>query len=113
VVGAAELGIERRVVADVVPVGAAGSRPQHGRQIQATDAEVLKVVGDAGGLRESEGRLELEPVRAGGIPAGHARRHWRPSAVRRTTVHGPVTASRGGSPAGGGHTAALTSPARL
>ncbi len=59
-----ELGIERRVVADVVPVGAPRRRLDVRRAVAVRDAQLLEVRQELRGVGETELAAELEPVRA-------------------------------------------------
>jgi hypothetical protein len=60
---AAQLGVDARVVADVVAVHAARSGRQNRRQVQVADAQPGQVVHQRRRLREGERAVELQAVR--------------------------------------------------
>ena len=63
IVLAAELGIERVVVHDIVAVGAPGPRLQIRRRVQMTDPERGQIRRQPGGCRESEILRQLQTIR--------------------------------------------------
>ena len=66
--GAAQFGVERAVVNDVVPVLRAGARSQVGRRVDVGDPEPSEIRHQRGRGGEPESGLELQPV-------GSTRRH--------------------------------------
>ena len=72
---AAELGIERVVVDDVVAVRAAGARLEERRGIEMADAERLQIRHDRGGVVEAEARRELQAI---GRDRNRGRHHCAP-----------------------------------
>ena len=60
--GAAELGVDRVVVGDVVAVRAAGARREVGRGVARSDAELRQVLDELGGRVEREAGMQLETI---------------------------------------------------
>ena len=79
----AHLGIELRVVDDVVAVGAARSCPQVGRAVQVAHAERAQVRDRAGDLLEGAALVELHAVGAAGHVRGVERRQLQRPALQR------------------------------
>ncbi len=89
--GRADLGIERTVVDDVVPVRRAGARAQVRRRVDVRDPQRREVRDQRGRIGEAEAGMELQPVR-------RARRH---ESRNQPTLHGlsvPPPAPAGTSP---------------
>ena len=81
----AELVVEVAVVDDVVAVGRAGRRLQHGGEVDVRDAEVVQVGQHRGGVVEAELRPQLQPV-GPGRDAGRSARQTRGAAPGSTAT---------------------------